>query len=88
MQVECSDVQTVVSILSSPVRDVVHLADDHSSINSRQRSMSAGTIFLVKSKNTLTFHLVHEDRMVRKLPTEIHVFPANRSSDKVYQFVR
>ena len=28
MQVECSDVQTVVSILSSPVGDVVHLAND------------------------------------------------------------
>ena len=49
--------------------------------------MSAGTIFLVKSKITLTFDLVHEDRMVHKLPSEIHVFPANRSSDKVYQFV-
>ena len=85
---ECSDVPTVVSILSSPERDVVHLADDHSSINSKQRSMSAGTIFLVKSKITLNFHLVHEDLMVPKLPTEIHVFPAKRSSDKVYQFVR
>ena len=50
--------------------------------------MSAGTIFLVKSKITLTFHLVHEDLMVRKISTEIHVFPANRSSNKVYQFVR
>ena len=84
---ECNDVQTVVSILSSPVRDVVNLADDHSSINSRQRSMAAATIFLVKSKITLTFHLVHEDLMVHKFPTERHVFPANRSSDKVYRFV-
>ena len=50
--------------------------------------MSAGTIFLVKCKITLTFHLVHDDLMLRKLPTEMHVFPANRSSDKVYQFVR
>ena len=50
--------------------------------------MSAGTIFLVKCKITLTFHLVHDDLMLRKLPTEMRVFPANRSSDKVYQFVR
>ena len=42
--------------------------------------MSAGTIFLLKSKITLTFHLVHKDVMVHKLTTEIHVFPENRSS--------